>query len=67
MTPARFLEALAALHWTQRGFAALIGYDERLVRRWASGHRPIPREMGDWLEAAARWHEKNPPPPQKSG
>jgi hypothetical protein len=67
MTPARFLEALAALHWSQRGFAALIGYDERLVRRWASGHRPIPGELSAWLEDAARWHEKNPPPPPRSG
>ena len=62
MTPTTFLAHLAALGWTQRGFARLIGYDDRLVRRWASGDRPIPRDMGDWLEDAARWLAKNPPP-----
>ncbi len=67
MTPARLLTCLAALHWSQRGFAKAIGYDDRLIRRWVSGERPIPRELGDWLEDAARWFEKNPPPPQKSG
>lgn len=62
MTPARFLECLAALHWSQRGFAAFVGYDDRLVRRWVAGSRPIPEDMADWLEDVVRWHQKNPPP-----
>jgi plasmid maintenance system antidote protein VapI len=62
MTPARFLACLAALHWSQRGFAAVIGYDDRLVRRWVAGERPIPPAIAAWLERAAAWHEANPPP-----
>lgn len=62
MTPARFLACLAACQWSQRGFAGRIGYDDRLVRRWASGERPIPAEIAAWLERAAAWHAANPPP-----
>lgn len=62
MTPARFAECLALLRWSQRGLAVAIDYDDRLVRRWASGERPIPQAVSAWLERAAEWHEKNPPP-----
>ncbi len=62
MTPARFLACLALLRWSQRGLAAAIDYDDRLVRRWVSGERPIPAHVADWLERAAAWHAENPPP-----
>ncbi len=31
----------------------MLGCDDRLVRRWGSGHMPIPPEVAAWLEAAA--------------
>jgi transcriptional regulator with XRE-family HTH domain len=62
MTPARLAHCLAALRWSQRGLAAAIGYDDRLIRRWAAGERPIPAHVAAWLERAATWHGKNPPP-----
>lgn len=73
MTPARFAECLAALRWSQRGFAKRIDYDDRLVRHWAAGTRPIPADVAAWVERAAAfygphhaaadaWHAANPPP-----
>jgi hypothetical protein len=49
MTSDRLREILAALHWSQRGLAAILGYDERQVRRWAVG-APIPEPVAAWLE-----------------
>lgn len=62
MTPARLRECLALLRWSQRGLATAIGYDDRLVRRWVSGDRPIPEDVASWLEQAAAWHAAHPPP-----
>lgn len=62
MTPAEIREALAALHWTQRGFAAALGVQERQVRRWASGEYLLPPAIAEWLRQAAAWHNANPPP-----
>jgi len=62
MTPARLQECLALLRWSQRGLAAAFGCDDRLVRRWAAGERPIPAWVSGWLERAAAWHAANPPP-----
>lgn len=61
MTPERFRECLDALDWTQRGLAALLGVDERQVRRWAGGSR-IPEPIAAWLETLAQFHEEHPPP-----
>lgn len=62
MTPNRFRECLATLHWSQRGLAEILQMDERQVRRWASGDYAIPPRISDWLEKLARFHERNPPP-----
>lgn len=62
MTPARFHEALASLRWTQRGLAAILECDDRLVRRWASGEADIPASVAAWLETLAQCHEATPPP-----
>lgn len=61
MTPDRFRECLAALDWSQRGLADLLGVQERQVRRWAQGAR-IPEPVADWLELLARFHKAHPPP-----
>lgn len=62
MNPDRFRECLALLHWTQRGVAAILGVDERRVRRWATGVYPIPVDVAAWLELLAHLHARNPPP-----
>lgn len=58
----RLRAALNALHWSQRDFAAVVGRDERTVRRWASGEYSIPPALLAWLEAASAWMRANPPP-----
>lgn len=62
MTPTRLRECLHALDWSQRGLAAIVHYNERQARRWASGDSPIPHEIADWLERAEAWMLANPPP-----
>ncbi len=42
MTAGEFRAALAAVGYTQRGFAAFTGSNERTVRRWALGEQDIP-------------------------
>jgi transcriptional regulator with XRE-family HTH domain len=61
MTPTRLHECLAALHWSQRGLADILGMDERQVRRWAAG-ASIPFAVAEWLERLAVFHENNPAP-----
>lgn len=58
----RFREMLALLRWTQRGFASIIGADDRLVRRWAAGEADMPAEILVWLETLAAVHVANPVP-----
>lgn len=62
MTPNRFRNCLAVLGWTQRGLAANLQCDDRLVRRWASGEAEIPPGVAAWLETLAKVHEAAPPP-----
>ncbi len=62
MTPDRLRECLAALDWTQRGLARLLGQDERQVRRWATGEYPVPSPVAAWLDRLAAYHAKHPPP-----
>jgi hypothetical protein len=38
----------------QRPLARLLGVDDRLVRRWAAGERPIPDWVHDRLRSTAR-------------
>lgn len=54
--------ALATLHWSGRGLAAILKTDERKVRRWASGAYQPPIEIVEWLEMLAAFHARHPPP-----
>jgi transcriptional regulator with XRE-family HTH domain len=68
MTPAtRLRAALRALHWTQRGLAAILGQDERRVRRWLAGTYETPGDVLEWLEMLAQVHAANPPPRREFG
>jgi len=62
MTSNRFRDCLAALGWTQRGLAATLRCDDRIIRRWASGDAEIPASVAAWLETLAKAHEALPPP-----
>lgn len=62
MSPSRFQECLSALGWSQRGLADALGRHEASIRQWVRGATRIPPEVATWLENAAEWHTKNPPP-----
>lgn len=62
MTPDRLRLALGLLRWSQRGLAEALECDDRLVRRWASGHASVPPEVAAWLEALAAAHAAHPVP-----
>ena len=46
MTATQLKANLRHLGLTRVGAARLFGYDERTVRRWASGKWPVPRIVG---------------------
>ena len=62
MTPDRFRECLAALHWSQRGVAEILYCDDRLVRRWADGSEPMPESVERWIEELVSAHQALPLP-----
>jgi hypothetical protein len=62
VTSIRLRECLNALRWTQRGLAAALACDDRLVRRWFAGDAEIPESVADWIEALSQAHEALPPP-----
>lgn len=62
MTPARFRHCLDLLWLSSQKLAAILGEDERLVRRWKSGAAEIPPDIASWLERLAAAHEANPVP-----
>lgn len=62
MTPTRRRECLALLRWTQRGFAAVIGWDEGTVRRWLSGALAVPQWVPLALAGLKRLQEATQSP-----
>lgn len=62
MTSTRFHEILAALHWSQRGLADILGCSDGLIRSWATGRSPVPASIATWLEARAMAIQGLPPP-----
>lgn len=62
MTSTRLHEILAALHWTQRGLADILGCSDGLIRSWATGRSPVPPSVAAWLEASAMAIQGLPPP-----
>ena len=57
MTPARFIECLEALHWSNDQLAEIFGCDEGLVEAWALGLEEVPPKAAAWLEALAIVHK----------
>jgi len=62
MTPARLVGILAAIHWSHRGLADMLGLNPKMVDRWATGQAAIPPGYAGWLERAAAWLAAHPPP-----
>jgi len=62
MTPTAFRQAIAALGYTQRGFASYVGSNERTVRRWAEGAQDIPAWVPVMLGLMARITTPTPAP-----
>ena len=57
MTSTDFRRRIAALGYSQRGFASYVGANERTVRRWAEGEQDIPQwvsVMLDLMETVAK-------------
>lgn len=67
MTPTQLRECLDVLHWSQREFAAIVGRNDRQVRRWAAGQAVIPADVADWLERWAERMQIDPPPVRFTG
>lgn len=64
MTPER-LNALADRYFPACRFSAIAGLlnvDDRRVRRWLNGWKPIPDDAAAWLDSLAEYLEANPPP-----
>ena len=62
MTAPQFLAALAALHWSVRGVAAILGRPPGPVHRWADGTARVPDDVAAWLVARVAAAEALPPP-----
>lgn len=62
MTAPEFGHRIAALGYSQRGFAAYVGANERTVRRWALGEQDIPPwvavmvDLLEWVQDAIVTH-----------
>lgn len=57
MTPStRLRAALKAVRWSQRELSRAVSYDERTVRRWASGEYAVPPDVLEWIEELAALH-----------
>lgn len=51
MTPREFTDALDALHLSRTAAAPVLGVELRTVRRYASGERPVPQVIANFLGA----------------
>jgi len=58
MTEEQCAAALETIGWSQRGLAAELACDERMVRRWALGEAPVPSSIARWLTRLAAFHAR---------
>jgi DNA-binding transcriptional regulator YiaG len=54
VTAGEFRQRIAALGYSQRGFAGFVGANERTVRRWAEGEQDIPPRVAVMLDLMER-------------
>lgn len=50
MTPERFRQALATLHWNHGDLADVLHVLPETARRWMRGAAPVPPAISGWLE-----------------
>ncbi len=62
MSPHRLLVCLAVIGWPERELARRTGRLQTTVRRWASGHSPVPADVAAWVETLAACHRAHPAP-----
>jgi len=58
MTPARLVQCLEALHWSNDQLAEIFGCDEGLIEAWVMGLEDIPPKAAAWIETLATLHEQ---------
>jgi hypothetical protein len=57
MTPARYVQCLEILRWSNETLAEALGCDESLTEAWAVGLAKVPPKAGAWLEVLALAHQ----------
>jgi hypothetical protein len=63
LTTTQRREYLDYLGWTQRYYAARIGWNESTVRRWMRDHEAdVPPEIDAWLQRHGEALKADPPP-----
>lgn len=56
MTPTRFNECLAKIHWSTETLAGILGCDESLTEAYSLGLMEVPMKLGAWLDTLAQVH-----------
>jgi len=56
MTPDHFDDCLQAIRWTPGVLAGVLGCEESLVRKWATGQTEVPVAVEAWIKALAAIH-----------
>lgn len=63
MSPQELRETLKLIGWSQHSCAEYLGIDSRSIKNnWASGDKPIPQNLADWLRVLAAFHRQHPYP-----
>jgi len=67
MTPARFIACLDLLGWSYAALSRQLGdqWNDRTIRRWASGAFRVPPEVAEWLERRTRDAQAAPFPTRR--
>lgn len=53
------------MHLPVRALSRWLGRNEATLRQMEAGTRPIPPDVGEWIERLGQWQESNPPPARK--
>lgn len=62
MTRPDFLATVAALGWTIRGLARVLGRPEGTVTNWTRPGYAVPDDVAAWLQRRLDAHRADPPP-----
>lgn len=62
MSPEELVECLDVICWRTSNVAYLLDVEPRVVTRWATGVREVPRYVGHWVRCLRAAHEAFPLP-----